>query len=108
MNLIQIKNELNAKVLEFFVSPKLGEDGKPLVDEKGKKVPSGFNRAKTTQGDFIIIHDELLASLKENPSQEGLFLKRKPEVIFTDDKGREEICRVFVLCHSDAEAVGTL
>ena len=118
MNIIQIKSELNVKSLEFFMSPLLGTDGKPvLVDkdgkpttdkEKGFKVPSGYNRAKTLQSDFIIAHDDILASLKEDPSQEGLFLKRKPEIIFTDDKGREEICRVFVLCHSDAVATGTL
>lgn len=118
MNLVQIKAELNAKALEFFMSPKLGEDGKPLlVDKAGKptldkdkgfKIPSGYNRAKTLQSDFIIAHDEVLESLKEDPTQEGLFLKRKPEIIFTDDKGREEVCRVFVLCHSDAVATGTL
>lgn len=118
MNISQIKAELNAKALEFFMSPELGTDGKPiLVDKNGKattdknkgfKVPSGYNRAKTVQGDFIIAHDEVLASLKEDPAQEGLFLKRKPVIIFTDDKGREEVCRVFVLCHSDAVPTGTV
>lgn len=118
MNYAEIKAELNAKALEFFMSPKLGEDGKPiLVDKNGKsttdkdkgfKVPSGYNRAKTLQSDFIVAHDDILEMLAETGSATtGLYLKRKPEIIFTDDKGREEVCRVFVLCHSEAVSTGT-
>ena len=81
----EIKTELGIKKLEFF----------NVLNSEGE--PSEWNRAQTLSGDFILLHNETIASILESS---GLFLKRKEDRTFEDGIPH----RVFILCSSDKTA----
>ena len=88
MTLIEIKEELNCKKINF--SQVLGED----------KALTPWFRAETLDGDFIIIHEEAIGRLQTEPVINTLFLKKRPNQIFHDKETGEitSTHRVFILC----------
>ena len=83
MTYAEIKEELQVKKLEFF----------NVTNEAGEA--SEWTRARTLSGDFILLHNDAIASI--TPEATGLFLKRKEDRIFEDGIPH----RVFILCSSE-------